>query len=101
LEISLVNDWEFESATWARVLNCGVTVESLCVELGCSRHVLTSLLKEHCGMSAGDFLDGLKFSRLKSAMHVRLREAASERATHADAESFRSLSIDHCLVLGA
>jgi hypothetical protein len=29
-------------------------------------------------MSAGDFLDGLKFSRLRAAMNVRLREAAAE-----------------------
>jgi len=48
------------------------------VELGCRRHILTSLLKEHCGMSASEFLDGLKFSRLRTAMMVRLREAAME-----------------------
>jgi hypothetical protein len=78
LEISVVNDWEFEAATWTRVLNCGVTVEELCVELGCRRHILNALLKEYCGMNVSDFLDGLKFSRLKSAMHVRLREAAAE-----------------------
>ena len=78
LEISLVSDWDFDSATWTRVANCGVTVEALCVELGCTRSRLTSLLKEYCGMSAPEFVDGVKFSRLKSAMMLRLREAATE-----------------------
>jgi AraC-like DNA-binding protein len=78
LEISLVLDWDFEAATWTRTLNCGISVEALCVELGCTRARLTSLLKEHCGMSAGEFLDGLRFSRLKAGLVTRLREAATE-----------------------
>jgi hypothetical protein len=78
LEISLVSDWEIEAASWTRVQNCGVSIEAMCVEMGCSRARLTSLLKEYCGMSASEFVDGVKFSGLKAAMMGRLREAATE-----------------------
>ena len=76
--LSLTDEWDFGADDWVRVRNSGVSIEAMCVELGCSRSRLTSLLKEYCGMSAGEFVDGLKFSRLKAALMGRLRDAASE-----------------------
>ena len=76
--LSLADDWTVMPDSWVRTREGGVTIEAVCVELGCSRALLNSLIKEYCGLSAEEFFDGLKFSRLKAALLARLRAAAEE-----------------------
>jgi hypothetical protein len=74
--LSLAEEWDFAPKDWARVRAEGKSVEALCAQLGLMRSALTVLLKEHCGLSAGEFIYGLKFKSLKEALACRLRDAA-------------------------
>jgi hypothetical protein len=74
--LSLADDWTVRPEAWARVKCSGVSIEGLCVELGCTHARLTMLLKEYSSLSASEFIDGLNFVSLKQALTTRLRETA-------------------------
>jgi hypothetical protein len=74
--LSLAEEWDFAPKDWAGVQAEGRSFEAICFELGITRAGLTVLLKEHCGLSAGEFIDGLRFRSVKEALVCRLRDAA-------------------------
>jgi hypothetical protein len=74
--VSFADEWDFATKDWACAK--GTPIELLCMQLGLSRAALTVLMKEHCGLSVGEFIDGLKIKSLKDALVLRMREAAEQ-----------------------
>ncbi|HYF50624.1 MAG TPA: hypothetical protein VEJ63_14525 [Planctomycetota bacterium] len=74
--IGCTTDWLPQLEAWERVAHAGVTAEAICEELGIARSSLTRLLREYCGLSLGEFLDGLKLRKLKHELLPQLRLAA-------------------------
>ena len=75
-QIGCTTDWLPQLEAWERVAHAGVTAEAICEELGIARSSLTRLLREYCGLSLGEFLDGLKLRKLKHELLPQLRLAA-------------------------
>ncbi|HEY3323781.1 MAG TPA: hypothetical protein VGP72_25240 [Planctomycetota bacterium] len=76
--ISLTQKWEREPEEWARAKKCGMQVEEICARLQISSTRLSALVREACGVSASELIDGFKIERVRKGLFERLRDLARE-----------------------
>jgi hypothetical protein len=74
----LTQKWERKPEEWARAKKCGMQVEEICATLQISGTRLSALVRECCGVSATELIDGFKIERVRKGMFEKLRDFARE-----------------------